>query len=234
MCGGRSSFAKVNLPVLGVVENMSGYVDPETGKTLNLFGFGGGEAMAKEMHVPFLGRIPIEPQLVEACDYGKPFIYFYGKTDTAAIFHKLTDAVLKEIEAREQLKETAKQARSPKPAHIRRYAIPVEHGLLSEHFGHAEQFAIVDYDTEQGKVVKFTSKTPPSEGNGAYSQFLDELATDVVIACGIGEGTRDNLSGRGIELVMGAEIAKASDLVKAHAAGELQAGESTCQCHCNH
>ncbi len=225
---------KVNLPVLGVVENMSGYVDPSTGKTLNLFGFGGGEAMAEEMHVPFLGRIPIEPQIVKACDEGKPFVYFYGKTEAAQKFQGVTETMLKEVETRQALKEKAKKARSEKPAHIRRYAVPVEHGMLSEHFGHAEQFAIVDYDLEQNKVVKMSSKTPPSEGNGAYSQFLDELATDIVIARGIGGGTRDNLSGRGIELVTGADPGKPSELVKAHAVGDLEAGDSTCDCSCNH
>ncbi len=225
---------KVNLPVLGVVENMSGYTDPETGKTLNLFGFGGGEKMAKAHGVPFLGRIPIEPQIVEACDAGQPFVYHYGQSATARNFENVAERTLDQVTFMDAAKEKARSARAEKPANIRRYAVPVENGVLTDHFGHAESFAILDYDMETGTIVKMTNKRPPSEGNGAYSQFLEEQATDIVIARGIGGGTRDNLSGRGIELIMGAEIAKPSELVKAHVAGTLNGGASTCNCSCNH
>ena len=79
---------QLNVPVLGVIENMSGLVCPHCGKVIDVFKSGGGEKMAGEMGVPFLGRIPIEPLIVEASDNGKPFIYHYGKTPAAKAFSK--------------------------------------------------------------------------------------------------------------------------------------------------
>ncbi|MCK4299634.1 MAG: P-loop NTPase, partial [Planctomycetes bacterium] len=91
---------ELNLPVLGVVENMSGLVCPHCGEVIDVFGpGGGGERMAQEMGVPSLGRIPFDPQVVEASDAGKPFIYFYGKTETAATFRQLAEVVTSAVEA---------------------------------------------------------------------------------------------------------------------------------------
>ncbi len=69
------NFSKqLNLPVLGVIENMSGFACPHCGKRIDLFGSGGGEKAADEMDVPFLGAIPIEPSIVTGGDKGKPFV----------------------------------------------------------------------------------------------------------------------------------------------------------------
>jgi Mrp family chromosome partitioning ATPase len=65
---------KASLPVIGIVENMSGFVCPRCGYTVDLFGRGGGEALAREMKIPFLGRIPIDPEIVSSGDSGKPFV----------------------------------------------------------------------------------------------------------------------------------------------------------------
>ena len=63
---------QVGLPVLGVIENMSGFVCPHCGETTDVFLSGGGEAMAVEMGVPFLGRVPLHPQVCAASDLGGP------------------------------------------------------------------------------------------------------------------------------------------------------------------
>lgn len=69
------NFAKqLKIPVLGVVENMSGYVCPHCGETVNIFGTGGGEEAAKKYGVPFLGRIPIYPEIAEKSDEGVPVV----------------------------------------------------------------------------------------------------------------------------------------------------------------
>jgi Mrp family chromosome partitioning ATPase len=65
---------KLKLPVTGVIENMSGFVCTHCGQVTNIFGSGGGEQMALEMGVPFLGRIPIDPQFVLRSDQGKAMI----------------------------------------------------------------------------------------------------------------------------------------------------------------
>jgi len=85
---------QLKVPVLGVIENMSGLVCPHCGKVVDIFKRGGGEKMAGEMGVPFLGRIPIEPLIVEASDNGKPFLYHYGKTPAAEAFTKAIQPIL--------------------------------------------------------------------------------------------------------------------------------------------
>jgi Mrp family chromosome partitioning ATPase len=69
------SFSKqINIPVLGIVENMSGMACPHCGEKINLFKIGGGEKAAAELGVPFLGRIPIDPTVVLSCDSGEPIV----------------------------------------------------------------------------------------------------------------------------------------------------------------
>lgn len=84
---------QVHVPVLGVIENMSGFFCPHCGKEAHLFKPGGGEAMAKDMGVPFLGRIPVDPLIAEASDKGTPFVYFYEKTETAKAFARIVETI---------------------------------------------------------------------------------------------------------------------------------------------
>lgn len=85
---------KLNLRVLGVIENMSGFVCPHCGERTDIFKSGGGEEMAREMGVPFLGRIPIDPKIVEASDSGTPYIYHFAKTEAAKAFEKVIEPLL--------------------------------------------------------------------------------------------------------------------------------------------
>lgn len=85
---------QVNLPVLGVVENMSGFICPHCGKTVNIFKAGGGEAMAADMGVPFLARIPLEPKIVDAGDSGRPYLEDYRESETANAFNRVIEPPL--------------------------------------------------------------------------------------------------------------------------------------------
>jgi Mrp family chromosome partitioning ATPase len=85
---------KVNVPVLGVIENMSGLVCPNCKTVIDVFKAGGGEMMAKEMGVTFLGRIPIDPLIVEASDSGKPFVQYYSETEAAKAFKRSVKPLL--------------------------------------------------------------------------------------------------------------------------------------------
>jgi len=71
---GLKMFERVNVPVLGIVENMSYFIAPDTGKKYDIFGLGGGERLANELNVPFLGAIPIDPRIREGGDNGKPIV----------------------------------------------------------------------------------------------------------------------------------------------------------------
>jgi len=85
---------QLNIPVLGVVENMSGLICPHCSKLIDLFKQGGGEEMAKRMSVPFLGRIPLDPQIVESSDEGRPFIFHHQDTEAAAAFRRIVAPLL--------------------------------------------------------------------------------------------------------------------------------------------
>jgi ATP-binding protein involved in chromosome partitioning len=71
---GAKMFERVNVPVLGVVENMSGFVCPGCGQRHDLFGSGGGQRLAEEIGVPLLGQVPLQPELADQADRGKPIV----------------------------------------------------------------------------------------------------------------------------------------------------------------
>lgn len=85
---------QVNLPVLGVIENMSGFVCPHCGSSCDILMRGGGEAMAKKSDVPFLGRIPVDPELARACDAGRPYVTHFPATATARAFASAVAPIL--------------------------------------------------------------------------------------------------------------------------------------------
>jgi ATP-binding protein involved in chromosome partitioning len=83
----------VGLPVMGVVENMSGFTCPKCGEVVAIFKTDGGERMAREMDVPFLGRIPLDPAFVEACDAGQVYIHHMAGRPGIASLSKVAEAV---------------------------------------------------------------------------------------------------------------------------------------------
>jgi ATP-binding protein involved in chromosome partitioning len=70
---------QVTMPVVGILENMSGLICPHCGEKIDLFSSGGGERTAIEMGVPFLGKIPIRPEIVASTDQGEPYVLRDGK-----------------------------------------------------------------------------------------------------------------------------------------------------------
>jgi len=89
---------QLKMPVLGVIENMSGFICPHCGGSTDLFKAGGGERMAAEMGVPFLGRIPIDPAVVESGDAGRPFVSHAADTPIARAFARVTEALRQRLE----------------------------------------------------------------------------------------------------------------------------------------
>jgi len=84
---------QVNMDILGLVENMSGYVCPTCGDTLDIFGTGGGERTATQEGVPFLGRIPLDPALVSFGDRGRSIQVEAPSSPVAKAFKSLADQV---------------------------------------------------------------------------------------------------------------------------------------------
>lgn len=87
----------VGVPVLGVIENMSGFRCPHCGKITYIFGKGGGEEAAKELGIPFLGALPLDPRVVEMTDEGKPIVSDMGN-EVAKKFDEIVNKLLNVIE----------------------------------------------------------------------------------------------------------------------------------------
>lgn len=83
--------AKAGCSVLGIIENMSGYICGKCSTEFDLMKRGGGEALAKELSVPFLGRLPLHPQLSECCDEGVPFVVKYPDNPASKRMMEIVD-----------------------------------------------------------------------------------------------------------------------------------------------
>lgn len=92
---------KVDLPVIGLIENMSGFVCPKCGEKVDIFKSGGGEDLANELDIPFLGSIPLDPKIVESGEEGKPFILKEG-SKAADSFNKSIDDIVNSVEGGDQ------------------------------------------------------------------------------------------------------------------------------------
>jgi len=92
-------FAKtLHMPVIGLIENMSGFVCPHCGKKIDLFKMGGGEKAALQLNVPFLGRIPIDEKIVESGDKGIPFILAHRQSNAAQAFMEIVKNIERGVE----------------------------------------------------------------------------------------------------------------------------------------
>lgn len=84
---------QVHVPVLGVVENMSGFVCPKCGEITQIFPAGGGKKIAADMKVPFLGAIPMDPVIAQSGDAGQAFIHHFAASATAKIMQGILDQI---------------------------------------------------------------------------------------------------------------------------------------------
>jgi len=83
----------LNMPILGVVENMSGFICPHCGEKTEIFQSGGGAQMAKDMNVDFLGSIPIDPKIGIDADKGSSFVISYPESEASKIFNEIVAKV---------------------------------------------------------------------------------------------------------------------------------------------
>ncbi|MEM3706126.1 MAG: P-loop NTPase, partial [Candidatus Bathyarchaeia archaeon] len=99
------TFARqLGVPVIGIIENMSGFICPKCGAEVNIFKTGGGRKIAEDLAVPFLGSIPIDPEICTDSDEGKPFIVGHSDSPASKAF---TDIVKKIEQYLEQRKRVA-------------------------------------------------------------------------------------------------------------------------------
>ena len=91
------AFQKLNVPILGVIENMSYFIAPDTGKHYHIFGHGGGQEAAEELRVPFLGEIPLDIPTREGGDEGEPVLIRNPDSAQATIFREIAGRMAQQV-----------------------------------------------------------------------------------------------------------------------------------------
>ena len=107
-------------------------------------------------------------------------------------------------------------------------AIPMADGRLCMHFGHCEQFALVDVDESTNKTTNTTFVTPPPHEPGLLPRWLHEQGSTVIIAGGMGQRAQQLFAQSGIKVLVGAPAETSENLVKAYLSGTLVSGQNTC------
>ncbi|MFQ5990893.1 MAG: Mrp/NBP35 family ATP-binding protein [Nitrospiraceae bacterium] len=96
---GLMMFQKVNVPLLGIIENMSYYTCGHCGERSEIFSYGGGEQAAEKLGIPFLGRIPIDPAIRAGGDTGMPIVVANPDSPQTAAFKQIASALVARISA---------------------------------------------------------------------------------------------------------------------------------------
>lgn len=109
-----------------------------------------------------------------------------------------------------------------------RIAIPLANGRLSLHFGHCEQFALLDVDPESRRVTEKRYVVPPPHEPGLLPRWLHEQGADVIIAGGMGQRALQLFAQNGIEVVVGAAGGEPDEIAVAYLQGTLVTGNNVC------
>ena len=215
---------EVNMSVLGLIENMSGFVCPTCGSMHAIFKSGGGEKTASDWGIPFLGRLPIDPSVVIAGDAGQAMDSLTSHTREE--MQRIVECMIR------QLPKQQKGADS-----TMKIAIPLAKGKLCAHFGHCEQFAIVT--VADGKIAEQKMMTPPPHAPGVIPKWVaDQGCTDILVG-GMGEAAQEIFQQRGVKVLCGAPSDTPENLVDLYLRGEIvDAGNACDHDHeghsCNH
>jgi Mrp family chromosome partitioning ATPase/predicted Fe-Mo cluster-binding NifX family protein len=218
---------KLGVPVLGIVENMSGFVCPKCGEVTEIFKSGGGESLAAQTGVPFLGRIPLDPNMVLAADEGKPLMKSYSDSPAAEAFRDVIRPILTLGKTGERGAEAKDETSNEETDHMR-VAIPLANGLLSMHFGHCESFALIDVDQGAKQITSKKIVNAPPHEPGLLPKWLHDLGANVIITGGMGRRAQDLFLQQDISVVLGAPAKDPESIVKDYIAGTLETGENVC------
>jgi len=215
----------MNIPILGLVENMSHVVCPHCGEEIKLFGDSVTEDIASEWGIPFLGSLPVDPELARLCDAGQ--IERVHKT-----YLKEAIEALEKVPARMdpflQAAAEADARMTATPADLKKVAIASEGSSVCDHFGHCEGFTI--YSTEAGKIVQQEYLPNPGHKPGLLPNLLNDNGVHVVIAGGMGGGAIDIFNEKGIDVITGAR-GPLDQTIEQYLDGKLLSTGSVCHEH---
>lgn len=227
----------LNMPVEGIVENMGTFICPHCGKETDIFSRGGGLSLALRMNVPFLGNIPLDPEIVQSGDNGKPYVYYHPMSKTAERFEEIIGKII--ARSAEQVKAAMtlypdeflkvmpdNGNQSPTKGDLMKFAVPTNDRKLCQHFGHCEAFAIME--AKDGKVVTETYIDAPAHEPGLLPKWLGEKGVQCIIAGGMGSRAKGLFAERGITVITGAQAEDPRQTVELYLEGSLETGVNTC------
>lgn len=197
------NFVKMlKLPVLGIVENMSGFVCPHCGEHLDMFSIGGGQKAAAQMNVPFLGAIPMTLKMVGAGDTGRPIVESVPDDPAAKALGGIADRIVQEWD---KIATARARARTTRVV----VAADSTDGLkakVSSQFAKAAAFIVVE--VEEGKVNAVRSVPSPfvdGHQSGQIPRYIhDDLDGQVIITGEMGSHAFDAFHSYNMEVVVGA------------------------------
>lgn len=224
---------KVDLPILGLVENMSGLICPRCGEEIPLFSKGGGQKTAASMDVPLLASFPFDLNVVQSSDQGHPQLSDHSPFLT--VLGRLLDEVEQRVQEREKnLPPTPEGILIPeeKTEMVKpdittfKAAVPLAGGVLCNHFGHCEQFAVLQ--VQEGQIGATELHTPPPHEPGVLPRWLGGLGVNLIIAGGMGQRALSLFTEQGIRVITGAPNQEPVALVQNYLAGSLTTGPNVC------
>lgn len=193
----------MNIPILGLVENMSYFKCDNCGKTHKIFGESHIEEIANEYNLKVLGKVPIDPKISEACDNG--LIEDYEENWLNLIGNMLE-----------------------KKENKMKIAVASDRGNVTEHFGHCEEFII--FETDGKTILSSENVENPGHRPGFLPKFLNDLGVNVIISGGMGEGAINIFNTNDIEVIVGAS-GNAEKIVETYLKGDLKSTGSVCHDH---
>jgi len=219
---------QVHMDILGIVENMSGLMCPHCGKRIDLFKSRGGQITAEKEKLTLLGSLPIEPEVVNRGDLGRLDDLMEKSNPFNREFEKVVQTIIqKTTREAAPMKKDEKEGKAQKAAaQSVMFAVPTAEGKLCSHFGHCDQFALIE--TESGEIKAKTMHTPPPHEPGVLPKWLHEMGAHIIIAGGMGSRAQQLFVENGIKVVTGATADTPESLVRQYLSDNLVTGGNVC------
>ena len=219
---------QVHMDILGIVENMSGLMCPHCGKRIDLFKSRGGQITAEKEKLTLLGSLPIEPEVVQRGDLGRLDDLMEKSNPFNREFEKVVQTIIQKTakETTPMKKDEKERKAQNAPAQSVVFAVPIAEGKLCSHFGHCDQFALIE--TAQGEIKAKTMHTPPPHEPGVLPKWLHEMGAHIIIAGGMGSRAQQLFTENGIKVVTGAPADSPESLVRQYLSDSLVTEASVC------
>jgi Mrp family chromosome partitioning ATPase/predicted Fe-Mo cluster-binding NifX family protein len=222
---------KVSMPILGLVENMSGLICPHCGGEIRLFSQGGGQKTAALTKVPLLASLPFDLRVVESGDVGKPLLDTPDHSPFIRAFMGLVNEIEQHLtQTQGSVAENSAQILASKETvsepNTLKVAIPLAEGRLCDHFGHCEQFAVIR--VKQGLIDGKELHTPPPHEPGVLPRWLGDLGVNLIFAGGMGQKALSLFAEQGIRVITGSPSQEPEALVQGYLSGTLVSGANVC------